>query len=99
MISLISGFYPAMILARFDIVKSLKGIQKARKGKAVMQSLLVVQFSISTAMIICMFIFHRQLNFILNADHGQNIEEVVLLNTPDEVAPKTTRYSLTKSSP
>lgn len=85
LISFLSGFYPAVILSRFEIIKTLKGHQKIGKGKLVMQSLLIVQFSISTAMIVCMFVFRGQLDLLLNQDQGRDIEDVIMINFPNEM--------------
>lgn len=85
LISFISGFYPAVILSRFEIIKTLKGHQKIGKGKLVMQSLLIVQFSISTAMIVCMFVFRGQLDLLLHQDLGRDVIDVVRINFPGEI--------------
>lgn len=85
LISFLSGFYPAVILSRFEIIKTLKGYQKIGKGKRVMQSLLIVQFSISTAMIVCMLVFRGQLELLLNQDLGRDIKDVIRVNFPTEM--------------
>ncbi|MDW3194825.1 MAG: FtsX-like permease family protein [Cytophagales bacterium] len=85
LISFLSGFYPAVILSRFEIIKTLKGHQKIGKGKLVMQSLLIVQFSISTAMIVCMFVFRGQLDLLLNQDMGRDVTDVVRIRFPNEI--------------
>lgn len=82
-ISLLSGLYPAFLLSRFKIIKSLKGDQKVGTGKVVMQTLLVLQFSISVIMITCMFTFRNQLNLLTNFDRGINVENVININFPD----------------
>lgn len=85
LISFLSGFYPAVILSRFEIIKTLKGHQKIGKGKLVMQSLLIIQFSISTAMIVCMFVFRGQLELLLNQDQGRDVTDVVRIGFPNEI--------------
>ena len=85
LISFLSGFYPAVILSRFEIIKTLKGYQKIGKGKLIMQSLLIVQFSISTAMIVCMLVFRGQLDLLLNQDLGRDINDVIRINFPTEM--------------
>lgn len=82
-IALMSGVYPAFLLSRFEIVKSLKGIQNMSKGKGVMKSLLTLQFTISIVMIVSMFIFRGQLQLIVNHDKGYDFENVVRIKIPD----------------
>ncbi|MEL7002167.1 MAG: FtsX-like permease family protein, partial [Bacteroidota bacterium] len=77
LISMLSGLYPSFLLSRFNIINSLKGVQKVGKGKFVMQTLLVVQFSISIAMIACMLTFKGQLNLLMGYDKGYNVDNVV----------------------
>ncbi len=92
-ISLLSGLYPAIILSRFEIIKTLKGYQKIGKGKLVMQSLLIVQFTISTAMIACMFVFRGQLDLLMNQDQGRDTNDVIRINFPTEMMDAQTTQS------
>ena len=95
LISLLSGVYPAIVLSRFQIIETLKGQQRVGKGKLIMQSLLIVQFSISTAMIVCMLVFKEQLNLLLNQDLGHDITNVVKINFPPEmIQPQKTKNFL-----
>lgn len=84
-ISILSGLYPAVLLSKFKLVDSLKRIHKVGKGKMVMQSLLVVQFSISTAMIVCMLVFREQLDLLVNHDKGRDVEDVIRINFPSDM--------------
>lgn len=81
-IALVSGMYPAFLLSRFGVISSLKGAQNVGKGSTVMQSLLVVQFSISTAMIVCMLVFQGQVDMLVNRDRGHDVEDVIRINFP-----------------
>ena len=83
-IAILSGFYPAILLSRLEVIESLKGVRKVGKGKHVMQSLLVLQFAISTAMIVCMFVFRSQLDLLVNRDRGYDVTDVIQLNFPVE---------------
>lgn len=77
LISFLSGLYPSILLSRFKIINSLKGVQKIGKGKVVMQTLLVLQFSISIVMIACMLTFKGQLSLLANYDKGFDVENVI----------------------
>lgn len=77
LISTLSGLYPSILLSRFKIINSLKGVQKIGKGKIVMQTLLVLQFSISIVMIACMLTFKGQLSLLSNYDKGYDVDNVI----------------------
>ncbi len=84
-ISLISGFYPSLLLSKLKILKSLKGEQKVGKGVFVTKTLLVVQFSISIIMIASMLIFKGQLDYLVNFDRGYNVDDVLRIDLPKEL--------------
>lgn len=88
-IGLIAGSYPAFFLSRIRPISSLKGaLTKGKKGGKMRQSLVVLQFSLSIAMIIVVGFVWKQVNFMLNQDLGFNGDQVVVatLNTEDAIA-------------
>jgi putative ABC transport system permease protein len=81
--TLLSGFYPALVLASFKPVSVLKGKLKNSKGGVVLRKSLVIgQFVISAALIASTLIVNRQLDFMMNQDIGMNIEQVLVLERP-----------------
>jgi len=82
LIALISGIYPAIVLSRFNPIEVLKG-KLRMKGNAgwLRQSLVVGQFVISIAMIICTLTIGKQMQFLENKDLGFNKEQVVVVET------------------
>ncbi|MEM9720224.1 MAG: ABC transporter permease [Bacteroidota bacterium] len=86
LIGSLSGFYPAWVMANFDVVKALKGNLFIRHQKISLQNILVVvQFTLAIALIIGTLLIARQLNFMLNQDPGFNREQVLLLPGNREV--------------
>ncbi|SNT14960.1 ABC-type antimicrobial peptide transport system, permease component [Ekhidna lutea] len=72
-VGLLSGSYPALLLPRFKIVNSLKGVVRQSSGAAMMRKGLVVfQFAISTFLIISISVVYKQLNYVLDKDLGLN---------------------------
>ncbi|MDP4264626.1 MAG: ABC transporter permease [Bacteroidota bacterium] len=82
LIAMLSGIYPAIILSRFNPVEVLKGKLKMKGNTGwLRQSLVVGQFVISIAMIICALTIGKQINYLKNKDLGYNKEQVVVVST------------------
>lgn len=81
--TLISGFYPALILSSFRPAAILKGKYKnSSAGVVLRRSLVVFQFMASVALIAGTSIVYRQLNFMMDSDIGVDIDQVVVVERP-----------------
>ena len=80
-IGIISGLYPALTLAEFDIIESLKGSLKiGNKGPFQLKNVLVMlQFAISIGLIAATIILTQQINFLRSKKTGYSSENVVLI--------------------
>ncbi len=77
---LVSGSYPALFLASFQPVNTLKGKLKSGTGNAIFRrTLVVVQFVLSAALIIGTGVVSKQMTFIKNRNLGWNKEQVVAI--------------------
>jgi predicted permease len=75
---LVSGSYPALFLASFQPVNTLKGKLRSGKGNAVFRrTLVVVQFVLSASLIIGTGVVSKQMTFIKNKNLGWNKDQVV----------------------
>jgi len=79
LITILAGIYPSFYLTRFQPVHVLKGdVTKGKGGGLFRKILLVVQFTISIALIASTIIVHRQLGYINRYDTGFNKDHIVM---------------------
>jgi ABC-type antimicrobial peptide transport system permease subunit len=83
---IVSGSYPAFYLSSFEPIKVLKGTFRVGKYASLPRKVLVVvQFTISIALIIGTIIVYRQIQFAKERPVGYNREGLITvnMNTPD----------------
>lgn len=79
--SLLAGVFPALMLSGFKTIATLKGQLGTQLGRSrLRESLVVGQFSISTALIIGTMVVGSQFNFLLNSELGFNKERVLVID-------------------
>ncbi|MBO0934648.1 ABC transporter permease [Fibrella aquatilis] len=80
LIGALAGWYPALILARFRPVDTLKGqVVKGTKGAWVRQGLVVFQFTVSLVLIISTLVASRQLHFMQGQALGFDKDRVLVV--------------------
>ncbi len=88
---LVSGSYPAFYLTSFKPVTVLKGMKLFKTGFGnlfIRNGLVVFQFTISTALIICTIIVFNQLRYTQNKNLGFDKENVVVIINSDRLGNK-----------
>ncbi|MDP9956685.1 putative ABC transport system permease protein [Epilithonimonas hungarica] len=76
--SLISGLIPALYLANFKPINTLKGnFARSRHGIWLRNSILTLQLIISSFFIICSLIIHTQVKYMMNKDLGFKGDQVI----------------------
>ena len=80
---LVSGFYPAFYLSRFNPVFVLKYKLGPKRGNAVFRKMLiVVQFAIAVIMVAATLLVTVQMQFINNKELGFNKENIMVVPIP-----------------
>jgi putative ABC transport system permease protein len=77
-----AGFYPSVVLSRFNPVNALKSKRTANttKGISLRRGLVVFQFIIAQALIIGTFIIIKQMNYFMNQPLG--FDKNAIVNVP-----------------
>jgi putative ABC transport system permease protein len=82
---LAGGSYPALFLSGFNPVEILRGqLRISGSSLTVRKILVIIQFTLSTAMLISTWIVYNQLNYLKNKDLGFTKENVITLRLTTE---------------
>jgi len=81
-IGIAAGFYPALVLSSFNPITILKGrFSSGSKGNLLRKTLVVIQFTISTALIISTIVVYNQLSYMRSQDLGFNKDQKMIVDT------------------
>ncbi|MFC2152552.1 ABC transporter permease [Bacteroidota bacterium] len=81
-IGILSGIYPAFVMSRFSALKVIKGILDGEGNSNFLKVLLVIiQFSISTLLLIAIFIFNSQIRYLKNKELGFDKNNLMILTS------------------
>ena len=81
---LLAGVYPALVIARFDPLKSLRGYGAMGGQARLRQVLVVTQFALATGLIISTLVIGDQLRFVRERDLGFSKEHIFTFNAGDK---------------
>jgi putative ABC transport system permease protein len=79
-IGMIAGLFPALYLSSFKPINVLKGLKlNERRTFSLRRALVVVQFTISSVLIIAVLIINQQMKYIQSANLGLNKDQVLIV--------------------
>lgn len=82
-VTILSGFYPALLLSKFNAVSVLKNqISIGNQKVGLRKFLTVFQFTIAQIFIIATLLVGKQINFLLSKDMGFKTDAVVSIFSP-----------------
>jgi putative ABC transport system permease protein len=81
--SFLAGFYPALVLSGYSPIKTLYGRFNFSGKNYLQKSLVVLQFSLASFLIIISFSFYSQFNFLTNKDLGYDDSLVIMVEKWD----------------
>jgi putative ABC transport system permease protein len=81
---LLACVYPALLIARFDPIRTLRGGQQQSSHTGLRKALVVVQFALATGLIVSTLVVGNQLTYLQNRDLGLTKEHVFTIQTNDK---------------
>jgi putative ABC transport system permease protein len=84
--TLLSGFYPAIVLSKFNPIAALKSKVNAKMigGISLRRGLVILQFTIAHVLIIGTLIVVSQMDYFRNADLGFDKEAIITVGIPGD---------------
>jgi putative ABC transport system permease protein len=93
-ISLLAGFYPALVLANYSPINALKNSssKSPKSWLSIRKSLIILQFGISYSLIFATIVISYQMYFFQTRDLGYNKEAIIKINIPNQEKNKLERF-------
>jgi len=88
-LGVLAGFYPAMVLSRFNPIKTLKNeVTTGKRGQRFRQGLSIIQICISLVLIIGVVVISKQINFLKTKDLGFDNTNILYFSSNEDINEK-----------
>lgn len=78
---LAAGFYPALVLSKFDPVQTLYRKQRFTGKNYLSKGLIILQFALSTFLVISTLFIYHQFDYVIQKDLGYNEKNLLVIST------------------
>ena len=95
LVSLLAGFYPALVLSRFRPIETLKGnfSRTGGSGVSIRKGLVILQFTISIALILGTILVRSQLEFMQSTKLGLDKDHVLIIHGNADLTKKLDAFA------
>ncbi len=97
--TLLSGFYPALVLSSFKPLKTLRGklMLSPSRGISLRSGLVVIQFTMSVILIAGTYLMYRQMTYMQNKPLGFDTEQMLVIQSPTDDTLKADAFDVFKN--
>ncbi|WP_421873141.1 ABC transporter permease [Marinoscillum sp.] len=78
-VTLLSGFYPALVMSRFRVIQAVKGLTPNPGAITLRKTLIVFQMMMAFGVLLVLNILNQQLNFITEKDLGFDSDDLMIV--------------------
>ncbi|MBK5720943.1 ABC transporter permease [Dysgonomonas sp. Marseille-P4677] len=80
LITFIAGLIPALVISGFSPLEVVKGTFSKKVKTTYSKSLIIFQYIVAIALLICSFFIWQQSNFLVNHEMGYNQDRILIIN-------------------
>jgi putative ABC transport system permease protein len=96
LVSVLAGFYPAMIMSGFSPVLAIKNKMTTSNsgGLGLRKILVIIQFTITIVLIISTLVILKQMNYLREKPLGFNADAVSMISLPNDILNRGKQHNL-----